>query len=484
MSHAALPTADAVLRSIDDLPGPRRWPLAGNGFQIHPRQVHQDMERWSHRYGMLYRVTLGSTPMLIVADHELIGQITRARPDGFRRPSMAAELAAEMGGIPGIFEAEGAQWRNQRRMVMQAFAPHAVKAYFPSLVKVAGRLQRRWEQAAAAGRTIDVGSDMRRYTVDIIAGLAFGTDMNTIETGDDVIQGHLDNILASIARRAFTPLPYWRYVKLPADRRLDRSVAAVRAATLDFVERGKARLAADPARAAHPGNMLEAMLTAAAQPDSGVTEAAVVGNVLTMLLAGEDTTSNSLSWLIYLMRKNPAALARAREEVLRVAPDLAACTTEQMDRLDYLDACAQEAMRLKPPAPYLPLEALQDTVVGDVQVPKGTLVWCVLRHNTLNDAYFPRAAQFEPERWLAPLEGGIDKKVAMPFGSGPRMCPGRYLALLEIKIAMAMLLANFEIESVEAADGGEPDEVMGFVMSPGELVMRLSQNAALIESQA
>jgi cytochrome P450 len=465
------PAAPAVsLRTLDDLPGPRGWPLVGNGLQITPRQVHQDMERWARQYGTLYRIALGNTPLLVVADHELIGQITRARPDMFRRPSMTADIAAEMGGIPGLFEAEGAAWRNQRRMVMQAFAPHAVKAYFGSLVKVAGRLQRRWEQAASAQQPIDLGADMRRYTVDIIAGLAFGTDVNTIETGDDVIQGHLDNILAMVARRAFTPVPYWRYIRLPADRRLERSVAAVRAATLEFVNQAKARLAADPARAAHPGNMLEAMLTAAAQPDSGVSEQDVAGNVLTMLLAGEDTTSNSLSWLIYLLARHPEALARARAEVQRVVPDLAACTVEQIDGLDFIDACAQEAMRLKPPAPYMPLEALHDTVVGDVQVPKGTVVWCVLRHHSVDEAHFPRAAQFEPERWMT---GEVDKKVAMPFGSGPRMCPGRYLALLEIKIAMAMLLGRFEVLSVQAVAGGEPEEVMGFVMAPGELALRL-----------
>lgn len=462
--HAKLP-----LRSLADLPGPRAWPLIGNGLQITPRQVHQDMERWAARYGAVYRVTLGTTPMLVVADHVLLGQILRARPDTFRRPAVTADIAAEMGGIPGLFEAEGAAWRNQRRMVMQAFAPHAVRAYFGSLVKVAGRLQRRWTQAAAARQAIDLGADLRRYATDIIAGLAFGTDMNTIETGDDVIQGHLDNILASVARRSFTPVPYWRYIKLPADRRLDQSVVAVRAATLEFVEQAKARLAADPARAVQPANMLEAMLTAAVEPDSGVSERDVAGNVLTMLLAGEDTTSNSLAWLIYLLRQHPAALEKAREEVLQVAPDLAACSPAQLDQLDYLDACVQEAMRLKPPAPYMPLEALHDTVVGDVQLAKGAVVWCVLRHDSVDEAHFPRAAQFEPERW----GGTVDKKVAMPFGAGPRMCPGRYLALLEIKIAMAMLLANFEIESVEAVDGGEPEEVMGFVMSPGELAMRL-----------
>jgi cytochrome P450 len=139
-------------RRLADLPGPRPLPLLGNLHQLHRARLHQDMEHWASEYGPLFRVALGRTPMLVVADHTLIAQVLRERPATFRRPSATARVAEELGGIDGLFEAEGSDWRNQRRMVMQAFAPHAVKAYFPSLVQVAGRLQRRWAAAARAGR--------------------------------------------------------------------------------------------------------------------------------------------------------------------------------------------------------------------------------------------------------------------------------------------------------------------------------------------
>ncbi len=468
--HEVTAAAARPLRTIGDLPGPRPLPLLGNLLQLHMEQVHQDMERWSERYGAMFRLRLPGTTFLVVSDHELVAQVLRERPATFRRPSVTAAVAAEMGGIPGVFEAEGAAWRNQRRMVMQAFAPHAVKAYFPSLAMVAQRLRRRWQAAADSGATLDLGAELRLYTVDVIAGLAFGTDVNTIETGDNAMQRQLDEILPAVARRSFSPFPYWRYVKLPRDRQLDRVVVALHQAVNGLMEQAKDRMRTEPALAAQPRNMLEAMLAAAAQPDSGVSERDVAGNVLTMLLAGEDTTSNSLAWLIYLLQRHPEALRRARDEVLRVAPDMAALTIAQMDGLDFVDACAQEAMRLKPAAPYIPVEALVDTVVGDVAVPKGTLVWCVLRKHSVDDAYFPDAGSFDPQRWLAP---DVNKKVAMPFGAGPRTCPGRYLALLEIKVAMAMLLANFEIVSVGTAGGGAPTEVMGFVMEPEALRMRL-----------
>jgi cytochrome P450 len=377
-----------------------------------------------------------------------------------------------MGGIPGVFLAEGDDWRRQRRMVMPGLAPHAIKAYFPSLVRVALRLQRRWQQAMDAGATIDLSADLKRYTVDIIAGLAFGSDVNTIESGDDVIQKHLDVILPGLSRRSLSVFPYWRYIKLPADRRLEESVAAMRASVDELITQARMRMDAHPSLRTRPTNLLEAMIVAADEEDSGVDDTTVAGNVSTMLLAGEDTTANTLSWMLYLLHRHPEAMQRASEEVRRMSPDPASFNIEQMDALSYIGACAEEAMRLKPVAPYIPLEAVEDTVVADIRVPAGTVVWCVMRHDGVDERFFPDAASFKPERWLGDRPSG-DKAVPMPFGAGPRTCPGRYLALLEIKIAMAMLLGGFEIEAIDAPDGKDAKEFMGFVMSPVGLTMHL-----------
>ena len=154
----------------------------------------------------------------------------------------------------------------------------------------------------------------------------------------------------------------------------------------------------------------------------------------------------------------------------RLAPDLSALDPERLERLEYLDACVTESMRLKPVAPFLALDVLRDTTIGDVHVPAGTLLWCVLRHDSVDEGHFPDAAAFAPQRWL---DGSADRRIPMPFGAGPRICPGRYLALLEIKLAMAMLLGSFEIESVDAPGGGEAQELMSFTMSPVGLHMRL-----------
>lgn len=459
-----------ALRQLADLPGPAGLPLLGNALQLRPRTLHADVEALARRHGQLFRLSVGRQLALVVADATLVGGVLRERPDGFRRPDVTAQVSDELGGERGLFMAEGAAWRHQRKMVMQAFAPHAIKAYFPLLARVGRRLQSRWAQAAQEGRPIALNADLKRFTVDVVAGLAFGEEVNTIEHGDDVVQQQLELIMEGTARRSLMPLPYWRYFKLPYDRRLEAAAAAVRQATDGYIANARQRMREDPSRAQRPQNMLEAMLAAADQEGSGIDHGAVVGNVSTMLLAGEDTTSSALAWLVWLLSRHPAALERAQQEVRRVAPDAAAFTIEQMDQLEYIDACAHEAMRLKPPAPFLPLQANRDCVVGDVQVPKDSIVWCVLRHDSVSEARLRNAAQFDPQRWL---DGGPARQLAMPFGSGPRLCPGRYLSLLEIKVAMACLLGPFDLVAVE----GDSEEYHGFVMAPGALTMRLSPAA-------
>jgi cytochrome P450 len=468
------------LRQIADLPGPPGWPLLGNSFQIRRSSVHQNVEQWANTYGPLFRMRLGRTQQLVIADHELLAGVLRDRPDGFERSPLTRAISAELGLPQGVFSAEGEDWLRQRRMVMASFAPGHVRAYFPALVKVALRLRTRWQKAARSGNAINLQADLMRFTVDAIAGLAFGKEINTLESGEDVIQRHLDKVLPSIFRRAFALVPYWRFFKLTVDRELERSVEVIQTTIHEFVAQARSRLRDNPQLREQPRNLLEAMVLAADQPGSGLGDQQVVGNVLTMLLAGEDTTANTLAWMIDLLHRNPQALQRLQHEVRSMAPDPAAFTLELMEQLVYLDACASETMRLKPVAPFIILHALRDKVVGGVAVPKGTLIWGVLRHDSVGERHFAEPLAFKPERWLADAQPPLTaaaKRSAMPFGSGPRMCPGRYLALLEMKLAMATLLSGFDIVAVDTPDGQPARERMAFTMNPVGLRMRLRERA-------
>ena len=118
-----------------------------------------------------------------------------------------------------------------------------------------------------------------------------------------------------------------------------------------------------------------------------------------------------------------------------------------MARLDFIEACTHETMRLKPVAPQLPLQALKDTVVGGVAGPAGTVVISLMRHDSIDDRFIPGGQSFRPERWLGEggLSAGFAKRISMPFGAGPRICPGRYLALQEMKMVLLTLLTQFDI---------------------------------------
>jgi cytochrome P450 len=468
--------AAATLRDIADLPGPRGLPIVGNAFQIERSRLHRNVEAWGREFGPLFRFRLGRRTLLAMSDHEALMAVLRDRPDGFRRTRHLETIGLEMGLTPGVFAANGEAWKRQRRMVMAGFDPTHVRAYFPSLLKVAQRLRTRWTRAAAAGEGIELQPELMRFTVDAIAGLAFGADVNTLESDEEVIQRHLDKIFPMLFKRVFSMVPWWRWFPRAADRQLERSVAAVNEAIAGFIAAARVRLAQDPARRANPPNLLEAMIVAAT--DGGdVTDREVAGNVLTMLLAGEDTTANTLAWMIYLLHRHPDVLQRAQNEVRALALDSSAFTPETLAGLDYLEACAHETMRLKPVAPFQVVEALRDTVVQGVRVPQGTAIWCLMRGDSVSERHFAEPQAFRPERWLAGAgptsTASAAKRVSMPFGAGPRVCPGRYLALLEIKMAMAMLLTHFDIAAVDTPDGGEAAEHMAFTMMPVGLRMRL-----------
>ena len=472
------PEAQRALRRFEDLPGPRGMPFLGNALQLDAPRLHQQLEAWSREFGPLFKLQIGDRRLLAVADHQLIAAILRDRPAGFKRTSRLEEIWLEMKLPLGVFGANGEVWQRQRRMVMAAFDPAHVKSYFPALQAVAGRLVGRWDRAALAGQDIDLQADLMRYTVDTIAGLAFGAEVNTLGSGDHVIQQHLDKIFPALFKRILSPVATWRFFRTSADRRLERSIAEVNAAVAGFVTQARARMQAEPALRSNPRNLLEAMIAAADVPGSGIDDDQVAGNVLTMLLAGEDTTANTLAWMVHLLWLNPEAMARAVEEVRRVVRDAASPTLDELAQLNYVEACTHETMRLKPVAPILPLETVHDTVVGDVQVPAGVIVQNVMRAGSGSDSALPRAAAFEPERWFVGTEGpgavaNAAKRMSMPFGAGPRICPGRYLALLEMKMAMAVLLGNFDIESVTTPDGQEAREQLSFTMQPVGLRMRL-----------
>ncbi|MEO5732459.1 MAG: cytochrome P450 [Rubrivivax sp.] len=476
--------APAVQR-IADLPGPRSWPWLGNIPQLRPDRLHQQLEQWAEVHGTFYCLRFGRRRVVVLSDHALVAALLRDRPEGFRRTELLERVWTELGLPGGVFGARGESWKRQRRMVMAGFDPGHVRRYLPQLQTVAARLVERWTAAAQQGRAIDLQADLMRYTVDTIAGLAFGAEVDTLRSDGDIIQSQLDKIFPEMQRRLLSPLPTWRWWRSAADRRTADSIAQVLRAVDGFIEQARTRLQDDPQRRAQPANLLEAMLVAAGQSDSGIVDADVAGNVLTMLLAGEDTTANTIAWALDLLWRRPEMLVRATAEVRAALPRDCLPSHDTLAQLPFIEACLHETMRLKPVAPLLNFQAERDTTIGTLQVPARTVILTLMRRDSVSRRHLRDAQSFEPARWLGGAGGvaglGSDagglRRLSMPFGAGPRICPGRYLALVEMKMALAVLLSRFEIESIDTPDGLPARERLSFTMVPVGLHMRLRLRA-------
>ena len=460
-----LPVASG--RTLADLPGPKGLPLLGNILQLDLKHLHRVLEQWAQEHGAMYQFRIAHKPVVAVTDTELINEVLRKRPDAYRRLNAIEPVLKEM-GINGVFSAEGDQWYRQRRIAMQALNNAHLRQFFETLMKVTGRLKARWDQAVAKGSVVEAQKDLTRYTIDVTANLAFGYDVNTLETEGDDLQRHLERIFPMINRRINAPFPYWHFVRMPADRALEESLAFVHQAIRGYIAHSRTRLANDPELVAHPTNFLEAMLAAREVEGAEFTDEEISGNVLTMLLGGEDSTASTMAWIFHFLTEHPDIQARVQAEVDEVLGDGEMLTHyRDHERLPYVEAVAFETMRLKSVFPVLFLGANQDVELGGVQIPAGTAIFLLTRQCGMQEEAFASPHQFLPERWLTSRTGtheGHNTKAFVPFGAGPRFCPGRNLALLEIKAIMAMLCRNFTISKPMNAKPVE--EQFGFLMAP------------------
>jgi cytochrome P450/nitrite reductase/ring-hydroxylating ferredoxin subunit len=459
------------VRSLDDLPGPKPLPLVGNLYQLNPTKVHLTLQAWAEQYGPIYRLMLGPRRAVAISDPHLINELLRARPETFRRSANMDRIISEV-GIKGVFNAEGEAWRPQRKLSVAALAQRNLRQLYPCIRTVAGRLKKRWERSANAAEPPDFVDDLRRFTVDVTMLIAFGYDVNTVEQADDKIQRELEIIFPAINRRLFALFPIWRVVRSPSDRRLERALKSVRAWLIGLVDEARGRLEADPDRAHKPSNFLEAMLAAVDEQGRPFADDVIISNLMTMLLAGEDTTANTLAWAVHHLCDSPEWVTELRREADEAlgAIDVAE-NVDVANELASAGAVANETMRLRPVAPVGLFDANVDTALGDYHISEGTTVIILPRLPALDQTNFVDPLAFRPQRWMEHQSGAHEVSANAPFGSGPRMCPGRSLALLEMKAFLSMLYKSFDVERVGNAE--DVAELFGFTMSPAGLRVRL-----------
>jgi cytochrome P450 len=187
-----------------------------------------------------------------------------------------------------------------------------------------------------------------------------------------------------------------------------------------------------------------------------------------------------MAWMMHFMLEHPDVQARMQTEAGQVVGNAGMLTQLQdAERLNYIEAVTHEAMRLKPVAPIIFLESIEDVVIGGVAVPKEIALMLLTLHGGLQEIHFAAADEFRPERWLeaGPRLPAHNTKAFVPFGVGPRYCPGRQLAMVEIKAVMAMLCAAFDISKTDQAQ--PVGEIFSFTMMPENLFVRFNRRQAM-----
>lgn len=458
---------------IKELPGPKGKPIVGNMFDVDIDNLHNQLSDWADEFGDVFNLNLGLGSMLIIARPSLIDYVHKNRPAMFRRMDKLNNVLEDE-GISGVFNAEGERWKQHRAMVVKGLDIKHQIAFFPWMLKVTDRLKSKWDENVANSTAFSIQDDFLRYTVDVSTNLAFGKEMNTLEERKGAIQDDMEKVFPMIFKRINQPIPWYKWFKSKADKEYKAATDRLQEFVDDVISSTKENLKSQPELKENPQNFLEAIIVAA-EEDNKFNDEDIKSNLLTLLLAGEDTTAHTLTWAITLLDSKTDILEKARKELDEVlGEDKCITGFEQLQELEYLGAIINEVMRLKPVAPITLYQPNEDVEIEGIQIAKDSRILLHLRKSASMEEHFSRAGEFLPERWLkaeskCPVH---NTKAYNPFGGGPRYCPGANLALTEMKLVLAMLIKNYNFKIKTPVE--DIKEIMAFTMmaSDFEVVLR------------
>jgi cytochrome P450 len=351
------------------------------------------------------------------------------------KPRLVKKLLGRTIG-KGLLTADGALWRDQRKIVAASFAPPAVDALVPVFAEVAQRAAADWRAGVR-----DMAAESTATTMRVISNALFSGDARlTSDAAMRHIAGALDGI--SEARlQVILGLPI-----IPMSR---RGRAAHRGQA--YLRRTLAELVHDRLAGGGPDDFLGGVIAAlgARFPRDQAIDLAV-DNAATFYLAGHETTANAITWTLFLLSEQPELQEQAAAEAR--AALAAGADGELPERLPLLRRIVEESMRLYPPVPRLDREALGPDRLGGHEVAAGEIVsiwpWLLHRHKSLWDD--PDA--FDPGRWTEAARAGRHRFQYLPFGGGPRLCVGMRFAMAEALTILALWLAGWRFVPVEGRE--------------------------------
>jgi len=370
---------------------------------------------------------------LYLTDPSVIEDVLVKRPDLFGRDLITNQAMSNILDQRGLFLAEGADWRWQRRAVAPAFRYENLLKFVPRFFASAMAEARAWRNAGAA-EPVDVAKAMTRTTFDVI--------VQTLLGGDAVLER--EKWLAALTA-SFDAFPWQSLLAMvglpkafphPGLFKMRTAVAYLRGETNKII-------AARRGGGTYHYDVLD-LLIAARDPETGraLNDEELTANLFTFVAAGHETAAMALSWALWLLAKDQTSQERVREEVIRVAGgcDIYA---EQVERLTFTRQGIQEAMRLFPPAPAISRQAREDVTLGAHRISKHAQIVIPIWSLHRNERLWDDPHGFDPERFSAEDAKARHRFSYLPFGGGPRICVGMSFAMLEIVTILATLVREF-----------------------------------------
>jgi cytochrome P450 len=402
------------------------------------------LTRTARTYGDAVPFRAWNWRYLLLNDPRDIRDVLVTRAGQFRKGPALRRATAILG--QGLLTSEGDFHRRQRRLAQPAFQPQRVADYAAAMTRVASRTGDEWELTGTGGR-IDAHEQMMRLTLRVVAKTLFDSD---VESEVDAL-GEAMNIAVERFIRALPPWgPLMNRLPLPGNFRFKRARAMLINTVQGFIAQRRAESAAGGANRA---DLLSLLLhsrdeEAAGDPsDSGMSDAQLRDEALTIFTAGHETTANALTFTWYLLAQNPDAEAKLHEELARVLAGRLP-TMPDLDCLPYTRAVLAESMRLYPPAWAVAREAIADMEIAGNPVPAGTIVLMSQWVTHRDPRWWPEPLRFEPNRWV-PGDRAHDpdrqRYAYFPFGGGPRICIGEAFAWTEGMLALATLAQRWTL---------------------------------------
>jgi cytochrome P450 len=389
------------------------------------------------QYGDAVRLPLGrKRSFFMLSRPEYAEHVLVAHQDRYVKAFTYRPLKAFL--RDGLLTSEGAVWQRHRRLVQPVFSHRHVQSFAPAIVAAARRRAAQW----IPGTTIDVAAEMRTLTMDVTGRVLFGTDL----AGDAESVGRaVSRLQGAMVFASMMP----GFVSPQCVRSVASRVVPGVATSAQSLESLVTRIIDERIAAPHPEptDLLD-LLVAAGQDEQPLRRDEIRDEVMTLVLAGHETTANALTWALTLLSRYPAARDRLAAEVEEVLGDRDPDGSD-VDALPWTQAVVSETMRLYPPAWTVERDAVVDDNIAGIQVAAGDTVgisaYLIHRHTE----FWPNPEGFDPRRFLS--AGDRPRYAFIPFGGGRRICVGAGLAQLEATLALAVLAQSARLDLAPTA---------------------------------